>query len=102
VERGTPAWRQARAEAAAGLGNTLLARPTPTAARLRRGPGSDRRCRVRRARARSSYHRAAKDQATGPVRADGHGPEDDAAWLERRGGTLDDCVFPSRNDYMAP
>jgi integrase len=22
------------------------------------------------------------------------------AWLERRGGTLDDFVFPSRNDYM--
>ena len=24
------------------------------------------------------------------------------AWLERRGGTLNDFVFPSRNDYMAP
>lgn len=23
------------------------------------------------------------------------------AWLERRGGTLNDYVFPSRNDYMA-
>ena len=23
------------------------------------------------------------------------------AWLERRGGTLSDFVFPSRNDYMA-
>jgi integrase len=23
------------------------------------------------------------------------------AWLERRGGTLNDFVFPSRNDYMA-
>ena len=23
------------------------------------------------------------------------------AWLQRRGGTLDDYVFPSRNDYMA-
>lgn len=22
------------------------------------------------------------------------------AWLERRGGTLNDYVFPSRNDYM--
>ncbi len=24
------------------------------------------------------------------------------AWLERRGGTLNEVVFPSRNDYMAP
>jgi hypothetical protein len=24
------------------------------------------------------------------------------AWLERRRGTLNDYVFPSRNDYMAP
>lgn len=23
------------------------------------------------------------------------------AWLERRGGTLNDFAFPSRNDYMA-
>ena len=26
---------------------------------------------------------------------------DGPSWLERRGGTLNDFVFPSRNDYMA-
>jgi site-specific recombinase XerC len=41
-----------------------------------------------------------KTKRPGPIRADGHSPENDEAWLERRGGTLGDYVFPSRNDYM--
>ncbi len=114
MERGAQGWGQARAETAAGLGHTLLSRPAPPHARDRALfdlaiDSKLRGCDVVKVRigdlvlgGQVRTRAIVVQSKTGkPVQFE---LMQDArtsllAWLERRGGTLADYVFPSRVDH---
>lgn len=114
LERRTCAGCKTRPEAAAGMGHPILAGPAPTfarpsavrfrhrqqASRVRRRQGSHRdivaggRIRNRAMVVQQKTKRPVQFELVEPAR------KTLIAWLERRGGTSGDYVFPSRNDYM--